>query len=113
MKTPMLLLIGLLFTGCMSVATIVTDDNNQTYTATIPDQIAVYSTDKIGRPYSRIGEIVVSADAGNNASKSVNQLKVEASKLGADAIINLKLEVGLGYWSNSIKATGTAIRFKN
>lgn len=113
MKIQFLLIVGVLFTSCSTVAHLQTDDLKQNYSATNPDQIEVYSTDKVDKDYSVIGEVIASADAGTDASISVKYLKKEAAKLGADAIIELRLEIGYGYWTNAIKATGTAIKFNN
>ncbi len=113
MKIQLILIIGVLLTSCSSVAHLKTDDVKQNYSATEPEQIKVYSTDKVDQEYTVIGEVIVSADAGADAAVSVKHLKNEAAKLGADAIINLKLEIGYGYWTNAIKASGTAVKFNN
>jgi uncharacterized protein YbjQ (UPF0145 family) len=101
-----------LLTGCSSVANIQTDDSPVTSGKTVAKNIKVFSTAKAGQEYIILGEVVADADAGENSSPAVDKLKVEASKLGADAIINLRLEVDTGYWQNAIKATGTAVKFK-
>ncbi|WMN07560.1 heavy metal-binding domain-containing protein [Marivirga arenosa] len=113
MKIQLMLIVGVLFTSCSTVAHLQTDDLKQNYSVTNPDQIEIYSTDKVDENYSVIGEVVSSVDAGRDASISVKYLKKEAAKLGADAIINLRLEIGQGYWTNAIKATGTAVKFNN
>ena len=74
--------------------------------------VKVFSTAKIGQEYSIIGEVVADADAGEQSAVSVDKLKIEAAKLGADAIINLRLEIDTGYLQNAIKATGTAVKIK-
>jgi len=110
-KIQLLLITGVFFTSCSSVAHLQTDDLNQNYAETNPNNIEVYSTDKIEKEYNVIGEVIASADAGSDGAISVKHLKREAAKLGADGIINLRLEVGYGYWSNAIKASGTAIKY--
>lgn len=102
----------MLFAGCSTVANIRTDDTVMDLQPTTAKAIKVYSTAKIGVPYSIIGEVVADADAGEQAAVSVDKLKIEAAKLGADAIINLRLEVDAGYLQNAIKATGTAVKIK-
>lgn len=100
--------------GCSSVAHLKTDDvQNQSLTATSSENVKVYSTANAGRSYSVIGQVIADVDAGENAKKAVDALKKEAAALGADAIVNLRLEIDMGYWSNAIKATGTAVKFQN
>lgn len=113
MKIQFLLIVGVLFTSCATVAHLQTDDLKQNYSASSPEQIEIYSTGKVDKTYTVIGEVIASADAGTNASISVKYLKKEAAKLGADAIIDLRLEIGYGYWTSAIKATGTAVKFNN
>lgn len=105
------LIAGVLLTSCSTVAHLQTDDLNQTFAATDPGKVEIYSTDKVDKQYAIIGEVVASADAGADASIPVKYLKKEAAKLGADAIINLKLEIEYGYWNNGIKASGLAVKF--
>ncbi|MBN2485121.1 MAG: heavy metal-binding domain-containing protein [Bacteroidales bacterium] len=101
-----------LLTGCSSVANLQTHDNATKYPATNAKEINVYSTSRIEKEYVVIGQVVANADAGTDAKIPVEMLKKEAAKLGANAIIDLRLEVDYGYWLNAIKATGTAIRYK-
>lgn len=108
----LVLIIGIA-TSCSSIAHLKTDDVSTNYKATNPNAIEVYSTEKAKDNYNIIGEVVASADAGKNAAKSVDLLKKEASRLGADAIVNLRLEIAYGGWSSGIKATGTAIKYLN
>jgi uncharacterized protein YbjQ (UPF0145 family) len=42
---------------------------------------------------------------------AVDLLKEQASVLGADAIVDLRLSITMGYWTNGIKATGTAVKY--
>jgi uncharacterized protein YceK len=103
----------ILASGCSSVASYKTDDNPTDSTSRIEtSKIEVYSTDLTNRKYKILGEVVASADAGEDASDSVKLLKKEAAKFGADAIINLRLSIDQGYWQNAIKSTGTAIVFE-
>jgi len=56
-----------------------------------------------------LGSVVASADAGTNSKISVDMLKEEAAKLGANGIINLRLAIDTGYMQSAIKSTGTAV----
>lgn len=99
--------------GCSSVANYKTNDSQLVGTSNMPaDQIEVFSSEKIGKKYRVLGGVVSSADAGSDASTSVNLLKKEAFKLGADAIVDLRLSIDQGYWTNAITSTGTAIAFE-
>lgn len=95
--------------GC-SVANYRTDDSVSLVTSNVAaSDVEVYSTDEIGKKYLVLGSVVASADAGTNAKISVDMLKEEAAKLGANAIINLRLAIDAGYMQNAIKSTGTAV----
>jgi hypothetical protein len=113
MKMRILVFVGLFAASCATSARFRTDDLVEKYPISDPEKIEVYSLDDVGRPYVKIGAVVVSADAGGNADISVRQLKREAAQLGADAIINLRLEIGYGYWTNAVRSSGTAVKFIN
>jgi uncharacterized protein YbjQ (UPF0145 family) len=100
--------------GCSSVAYIKTNDSPEASTQIVsPNAIKAYATDKsLKSTYEILGEVVVAADAGNSTQKVVDLLKKQASELGADAIINLRLEYEYGYWSVAMKGTGTAVKLK-
>lgn len=99
--------------GCSTVANYKTDDSSLVGKSNLPaDKVEVYSSKKTGKKYKIIGGVVSSADAGSNASTSVDLLKKEASKLGADAIIDLRLSIDQGYWTNAITSSGTAVAFE-
>lgn len=106
------LLAGLLFTSCSSVAHIRSSESPDSFPKTDATTINVYSTSRIDSDYIILGQVIASADAGSDANVPVTLLKKEASKLGADAILDLRLEIDYGYWSNAIKATGTAVKLK-
>lgn len=99
--------------GCSSVAYIKTDDEpTASFSPTKADGIKVYAVPRLDAEYLVLGEVIADADAGSDATIAVNFLKKQAAKLGADAIINLRLEIDSGYWLSAIKASGTAIKFK-
>jgi hypothetical protein len=99
--------------SCYTVSSLRTDDITTKYPPTRPEKIEVYSTSKINKNYEIIGPLAVSADSGLSSERPVKFLKKEAAKLGADAIINLKLDFGIGFWSTSIAAKGIAVKFIN
>ena len=104
--------ISLLIVSCSNVSNLRTADNSKVYTDTDPDKVEVYCTADAGKPYLVIGEVMASADAGEDSERPVELLKSTASTLGADAIINLRLSFCVGYWLTGITATGTAVKFK-
>lgn len=124
MKSSINSLVFILFLSSCSTA-IRTDNTTQKYEPSESKRIEVYSTDKIGKEYEILGEVSSSAWAGEaqfrinpisdkNADASVNQLKKAAAKLGADAIINLRLSYEYGYKDfTDIMSNGTAVKFKN
>jgi len=104
----------LIIFSCSSVATIRTEDNgNFMVNKSDASIVKVYSTADIGEEYKVLGQVVASADAGKDSEKAVALLKKQAANLGADAIIDLRLEIDTGYWQNAIKATGTAVKYNN
>jgi hypothetical protein len=100
--------------GCSSTARLQTDDVQVGSLAKQDSKnVEVYSTaDAGGKPYEIIGQVVASADAGDDAAIAVDKLKEEAAALGADAVVQLRLEGDMGYWNNAIKATATAVKLK-
>lgn len=101
----------LFFASCASIGNLQTSDI-ETYLKTDSKDIIVYSTSNIEKEYIVLGQVIASADAGFNAERPVELLRRGASKMGADAIIDMRLEIDYGYWLSAIKATGTAIKFK-
>jgi uncharacterized protein YbjQ (UPF0145 family) len=115
MKIFLISLVGsLALIGCASTARLKTDDvQSGSIAKVMAKDVAVYSTtDAGGKQYDVIGQVVASSDAGEDASIPMNLLKEEAAALGADAVIDLRLEVDYGYITNAIKATATAVKLK-
>jgi hypothetical protein len=108
----LLCLISLCFviTSCSSVAHIALGDSSERFAPSNPDRIETYATTP-EKSYTIIGEVIVNADAFT-ADYGVELLREEAAKLGADGIVNMRIEISYGYWTNfAVKATGTAVRF--
>jgi uncharacterized protein YbjQ (UPF0145 family) len=106
------ILLALALTGCSTASHIRTADSPKAVT-TIgdPDAIQVYSVHSFGKTYQTLGLVVSDADAGSDAKTAVADLKEEAAKLGANAIVDLSLEINQGFWENAIRATGIAVRY--
>jgi hypothetical protein len=114
MKTKILLsaVLGIILTSC-STMHMLTDNSLQRYSPVNPENIAVYSPTEVDRSYNVIGEAIVIVEALSDDPVYIDHLKKEASQMGADAIINLKLELGGGMLSNTVTASGTAVKFNN
>ena len=114
MKTKLVIILTLILTtvSCSTVSKLKTDDvKSSNLTATNADLVEVYSTKSAKNSYQIIGQVVVCADAGEDSEIAVNLLKEQASLLGANAIVDLRLAITMGYWTNGIKATGTAVKY--
>lgn len=108
-----LALVALGLVGCSTTARLRTEDAAAlTLPKTKAKDVQVFSTREAGKPYTVIGTVVADADAGTDAKASVNLLKQEAAGLGADAIVDLRLEIDQGYWQSGIKSTGLAVKFQ-
>lgn len=101
-----------LLLGCSTVVSLKTDNTDKEYAPTDASVIKVFSTADAGRSYEILGEIVAMADVGESSTAIVHKIKVAAAKFGADAIINLRLDFGMGYWETGLKGSATAVKFK-
>lgn len=113
MKNSLIIILLALLSSCASVNRIRTAEQPEKLAPTSAESIKVFSTEKADKAYSIIGKVVAAADAGNNASRPVELLKKEAAYMGADAIVNLRLEITTGYWTTGIVASGTAVKYLN
>lgn len=107
-----MVMLVVLLAGCSTHAQVRTDNSTAKYNMTDPDRVQIFVDDKVGRDYEILGVVVYAVDAGNNASPAMRGLRRKASELGANAVINTRLEVEYGYWKAGLKATGTAVRVK-
>jgi hypothetical protein len=111
-RLSLLLFSCIFFVSCSHVSRIRTSDNLTIFPETNSSKIGVYSTSDCGKQYIVIGEVMAAYDAGENSSKPIRLLKEQASMIGADAIVNVRLSFSSGYWANGIIASGTAVKFK-
>lgn len=111
-RIQFLFFLTFLLTSC-SVARLYTDDNVHRYPPTYFEQIEVYPSDQIGKSYSVIGEVISSVESLADGQISLKYLKKEAAKLGADGIINLRLEIESGMLATGTTAKGVAVRYTN
>ena len=107
------LLLSVMLVSCATVASFRTDDSpNSNFPPTSEEKVKVFCTLDAGKSYVCIGQIVVAAEAGENADKAVSRMIEEAAEMGADAVVDLRLEFVPGEWDTGIKATATAVKFK-
>ena len=106
--------ICLAFGGCYSTNVLITNNSGIVYDSTIPDSIHVFLNDKIDSEFHVVAELAAMKDGGQrSADDLIQKLKNEAAKLGADALVNLKI----GYRANSmfeavsLLATATAVKY--
>lgn len=97
--------------SCSTGGHIRTADSSRSPAMTSPSEIKIYSTNDIGRPYETVGAVVANADGGNDAREAIKELRNQASLIGADAVVGLRLEVNQGFWEAAVRATGVAVRF--
>lgn len=107
------LLLIVLSVGCTpsTSANIRLDNNSAVYSETDATKIAIFADAKVNKAYLVIGEVVFGRDS-NDSAKVIDGLCKQASLLGADAIINVRLECEYGKYHGGVKASGTAIKFK-
>ena len=55
--------------------------------------------ENVSRPYILIGRITVNAERHQKMESVINRLKMEAAKLGGDAITNIRMNSGNGTWA--------------
>ncbi len=97
--------------GCASSARLRTADTPTLTGAEIePAQVKVYASHSIGREFVVVGPVVASADGGEDPTRAVGALREEAARLGAVAIVDLRLEIAYGFWSSAVRATGLGVR---
>ncbi len=111
---PLCLLGLLLLTSCQTHSVLSSPlVKGSTYPAVSPEKVAVYATPKAPKSYEIIAELVAMCDAGQDAEVPIRILREEAAKIGADAIVNLRLNFGMGFWITGLKATATAVKYND
>ncbi len=113
MKTKIIIILitGMLFGSCC--VDHLHSSNTSGYDSPVKARkVEVYSTEQTDKPYSIIGDAEASVVVMGKGSSSVKHLKKEAAALGADGIINLRLEIGSGVLANAVTASGTAVKFE-
>lgn len=107
MKKLIYFSILLLFASC-SIKTHYLQTGSKTYPATKVENILIYSKTP-EKAYDVIGSVAIMAASGEE--HAVKVLKKKAAELGADAIIDIKLDK-FNSFSQATGISGTAIKFK-
>jgi hypothetical protein len=110
-------LLGLLTTagGCLTSTTgrLRTDDAPGALLAPVsPERVVVYPTADIGRPYEIVGLVIAASSTGDQPARTYALLQQEAASLGADAVVDARMEIDLGYWTYAAKISGIAVKLK-
>ncbi len=102
------LLIGVaaLFSGC-TIATHYLQNGSKNYPAVPPEQVKVFSGEKIPFKYEVIGSVAVDALGGGDQAKRA--LQERAGQIGANAVIDVQLTKINSFTARS-GASGTAVR---
>lgn len=103
---PSLLFLAIVSLGCSHSSHFV-QDGSQIYPETDPSAIEIFAGD-VDRDYVVIG--TVASDVGGDGSKASKRAKLEASKMGADAIIFIKL-TKINSFAQRTGLSGVAIKY--
>lgn len=104
----MWLFVPWLFEGCTysSVAEL-----SARHGPTDPARVSVLAGEGAGHRYEVLGVVAVQSD-GEDPEDVVEELRVRAGEIGADAIIDTEIHFGEGAWSLGLHASGTAVKFQ-
>ena len=102
-------LIGMVAMSCSSGGFLTTADVQRQEGPVDSAGVAVFATEDAGAPYDELGSVIISSPT-LDAQSTVARLKTEAAKLGADAIVNLKLRYAHGHWGLGLEARGKAVK---
>jgi hypothetical protein len=98
--------------ACSNVHVLKTQDHKRTYNPTNPKDIDIIGSIKAKKAYRSIGLISVSHDSDSNIEVVSEMLKEEAAKLGADAVVDVRYQTIMGYWSGGVNASGVAVKYR-
>ena len=100
--------ISVLCSACAITTHYVQSDSKE-YPSTNSEDIKVYANSKVMNNYIVIGSLATLVPG--NGDQAVKELKKEAAKIGADAIIALELDK-INSIANSTQALGVAVKFR-
>lgn len=89
----LLLLINVLFVGgCTTVEFSPANSNDMHVSIVTPDQVRVFRSSNLDKPYKEIG--LLHLKGGTNLNASIDAMKEKAAAKGGNAIIDLKIIPG-------------------
>jgi len=75
-----------------------------------PERIVILGGPPPRRPHTVVGVVAAQSD-GEAAEDVEEELKAQAARLGADAVVLKEFTFGVGQWSAALRASGVAIRY--
>jgi hypothetical protein len=75
-----------------------------------PERVVILGGPLPRRPHTVVGVVAAQSD-GEAAEDVEEELKVQAARLGADAVVLSEFTFGVGQWSAALRASGVAIRY--
>ncbi|NTV47165.1 MAG: hypothetical protein HGB11_11730 [Chlorobiales bacterium] len=109
MKKIALVLSILIFATACTIQTHFLQSDAKTFEAVKPEDVKVYTANKLSVEYVVIGSIA--ADSPGDADSVLKALKEEAAKLGANAVIDVKL-TKIESFASRTGLSGVAVRTK-
>ena len=86
-----LIFIPFIFLGCGSTASFsFLNDGISSPAATKADDIKLYTSADIGKPYTELGGVSASFSEELDGKKYTEMLKKESAKIGADAVVSVR-----------------------
>ena len=107
-KLMLITFISVLCSAC-AITTHYVQSDSKGYPSTNSEDIKVYANSKVMNNYIVIGSLATLVPG--NGDQAVKELKKEAAKIGADAIIALELDK-INSIANSTQALGVAVKFR-
>lgn len=108
MRILCLALASLALGACTTTARLPTEDARRASPRQDPGSVQVFAGREIGRKYHMVGTVIAAGD-GEDGHRALDGLRAEAAALGADAVVDLRLEIERGFWAAAVKATGLAV----
>ncbi|HEX9619760.1 MAG TPA: hypothetical protein VF989_06480 [Polyangiaceae bacterium] len=78
---------------------------------TDPASVRVLAGNGAGRPHQVLGVVAVQSD-GEDPEDVLEELRIRAAEIGADAVVDTEIHFGMGVWSAGLRASGAAVKFQ-
>lgn len=77
-----------------------------------PATVIVSPFRDIGRPYDMVGVVIAASSTGEQPARTLGLLREEAAALGADAVVDARMELVQGWWKRAMKVSGVAVKLR-